>query len=76
MRYRAETCSGCGTRSEEWTADEDAYIADVRICPGCQRIEEERENDMAKAKGAQVGLLPKDVALAKVEQYAEEGGKR
>lgn len=73
QRHVNETCTGCGTRRDEWERDPDAFIADVTICPGCERIEQENENGPAKKKGAKVGLLPKDAALAKVEEYAESG---
>lgn len=73
-RHHAEHCSSCGTRKADWDEDPDAYIADVEICEGCKRIEQEQSNDVAKAKGAKVGLLPKAVALAKVDEYAEQGG--
>lgn len=73
MRYRAEHCPGCGTTRGDWDKDPDAFIADVEICPGCQRIEQENDNAPAKKKGAKVGLLPRAVALAKVEEYAEDG---
>lgn len=69
-QYQRTKCDGCGTAREDWTHP-DAYIADVEICPGCERLEQERENDVAKARGAKVGLLPRDVALAKIEEYAE-----
>lgn len=77
FRYdQAMRCGTCHTRRDEWDEDKDAYIADVEICPGCERIEEEHENDVAKRRGAKVGLLPKADALAKVMTYAEEGGTK
>jgi hypothetical protein len=40
----AQTCSGCGTRPEEWDPDQGgsrtAYLPSVTTCPGCQRIGE------------------------------------
>ena len=66
-RYESLVCS-CGTRQEEWERDSDAYIADVEVCPGCARIEQERGNDVAKVKGARIGLLPREIALRKMEQ--------
>jgi hypothetical protein len=79
LAYRyddALRCRSCGTRADDWDDDPDAFIADVEICKGCERIEEEHENDIAKRRGAKVGLLPKLEALAKVETYAEEGGAK
>lgn len=35
-----QTCRGCGTRPEEWDpkqgGDRKAYVAEVRVCPGCE----------------------------------------
>ncbi|WP_017585479.1 hypothetical protein [Nocardiopsis ganjiahuensis] len=46
-----ETCSGCGTRAEEWDPDRGgsrtAYLPTVSACPGCQRIGE-RQAHLAK----------------------------
>jgi hypothetical protein len=69
-------CQGCGTSDKDWESDPDAFIADVAVCPGCERLENERDNDVAKRRGAKIGLLPKAAALAKVEQYAETGGPK
>lgn len=69
-----QRCSGCRTLPEDWDADPDAYIADVEVCPGCQRLAEEQRNDVAKADGARIGLLPRALALEKVATYAEDGG--
>lgn len=37
------TCSGCGTRRDEWNPDKGgdrrAYIADVDVCQGCAHVE-------------------------------------
>ena len=76
LHDKAMRCGTCGTRKEDWADDPDAFIADVEICPGCERIEEEYDNDIAKRKGAKVGLLPHDEAVAKVMSYAEEGGAK
>ena len=45
-RNKAETCSGCGTRADEWAEDEDAYISDHHTCPGCVRLAEEQEHNL------------------------------
>jgi len=40
----AQTCSGCGTRAEEWDPEKGgskvAYLPTEKVCPGCQRISE------------------------------------
>lgn len=72
-RRERSLCPGCGTSKEEWRVDPDAYLADVEVCHGCERVELENENDVAKAKGAKVGLLPRDVAMAKLELQLESG---
>lgn len=76
MDDKSYRCGGCGTRPDDWDDDPDAYIADVVVCKGCERLEMERQNDVAKRSGAKVGLVPRAEAIAKVEQYAEPGGKR
>lgn len=76
LRYRSSVCSGCGTRAEDWERDTDAYITDVEVCPGCERVEMERENSMAKRKDARIQLLPRIDALARVASYAEDGAER
>lgn len=75
-RWEASKCGGCGTSRDQWEKDRDAFIADVEICPGCERIEQEQDNGPAQRKGAKIALLPKEIALAKVEEYAEEGGRK
>lgn len=44
-----QTCNGCGTRAEEWNpeqgGDRRAYIAEVRVCPGCE-VRERGEADL------------------------------
>lgn len=48
----AETCSGCGTRAEEWDPERGgsrtAYLPAETVCPGCRRIGE-RQEQIAKA---------------------------
>lgn len=42
MRQR-QTCSGCGTRPDEWDPQEggglDAYAAEPQLCFGCAAVE-------------------------------------
>ena len=69
MREKSLTCSGCGTRRDEWEADPDAYISIHEPCPGCVRIEEEQQNIGEKDRGMKVGLLPFKVYMANREKY-------
>lgn len=56
-------CGSCKTRDEDWKRDRDAFVGDITICPGCQRIEEEQENARnLKLRGARIGLVPKELA--------------
>lgn len=45
---RGRTCSGCGTRPEEWDpkqgGDRFAYVASQRYCPGCEVLHQEGRN--------------------------------
>lgn len=70
-REQALTCSGCGTRKDEWEEDRDAYISVHEVCPGCQRIAEENENVPDQIRGAKVGLLPKAEYFANRGRYEE-----
>ena len=53
-----QTCSGCGTRAEEWNptlgGDYHAYEAEMVVCQGCVQIEraqsEAQENKMRGKK--------------------------
>lgn len=68
LRYKASACPGCGTRAEDWARDKDAFITHTEVCPGCERVEQERENDVAKRKGTRISLLPRAVALSKLSE--------
>jgi len=61
-RERAKCCPGCGTRAEEWKRDRFAYVGQTRYCPGCEILEQERENVREDARGVTVHLTP--LALA------------
>lgn len=67
LRYQSLACPDCGTRQEDWDEDEDKFLGDLYHCEGCARVAQERENIPDDAKGMHVRLLPKDVALARVE---------
>jgi hypothetical protein len=66
MAWRREQrliCPGCRTRKEEWQRDRDAFIGNIEVCPGCDRLEQERENaSNMKQRGLHVGLVPKEFA--------------
>lgn len=65
-------CGGCGTRQSEWDRDRDAYVGDITICPGCERVDQERENAKGmNAKGLRIGLVP--MALAKTGEEVGAG---
>ena len=60
------TCSGCGTRADEWDEDDDAYIGDQVMCEGCARIAQEQANiprdpEGQPRPGIHVFLAPRDV---------------
>lgn len=69
MREKAATCSGCGTRRDEWQADPDAYISVHETCPGCQRLEEEQANVSDSSKGVKLALVPREAYFANRESY-------
>ena len=67
MAYRAysrTTCSGCGTRADEWEpalgGDRFAYVTETHRCPGCELIEMERDQvpDGPEGRGVKIGLRP------------------
>lgn len=73
IREQNRRCGSCGTRKDEWAEDPDVYVGDIEICEGCARIEQERENDIAKRPGAKIGLLPRRAAVTKMRNANEEG---
>lgn len=65
MVRERQTCSGCGTRREEWIGPDDkphldAYEAKAQLCYGCRAIsaEQERQGETPPA-GLQIVLKPK-----------------
>lgn len=61
---QAEICA-CGTRADEWEHDRFAYVAQSRRCPGCEIIEQEREQQRGLPggdKGLRVFLMPRALA--------------
>lgn len=52
-----ERCPSCGTRPEEWSDDNNAYIGDVIRCRGCEvRQRTEETVDPKAGRGQQVVL--------------------
>lgn len=64
-------CTGCGTRPEEWERDSNAYIGDIVYCPGCERLEQERDNIPEGSKGTRPSLLPKAEALERAKTLGD-----
>lgn len=58
QRAKLEICNECGTREKEWEEDRDAYVADTRRCPGCERLETERDyvRQVAEEGGSDRGI--------------------
>lgn len=64
------TCTGCGTRADEWDEDEIAYIGDQIRCEGCAAIAQEQNNipkgpDGSPRPGVHVYLAPREVYEAR-----------
>jgi hypothetical protein len=66
LAYQRATCSGCGTRLEEWRpehgGDRFAYVVDSHTCPGCELVEMERDQtpDGPEGRGVKIGLTPRE----------------
>lgn len=69
-RDKRSRCNGCGTRKEDWVEDEDAFISWHEKCPGCERLEQERDNVPEGSHGVHFRLLPRDVAIQMTEAQA------
>jgi hypothetical protein len=57
MRNKTETCSGCGTRPDEWSLDEHAYLSDHWTCEGCARLAEEKSYNLDRS-GPEGSIAP------------------
>jgi len=57
LRRKALSCSGCGTRREEWDKDRYAYVASAQRCTGCELIAMESEQVPPHEKGIRIGLV-------------------
>lgn len=62
VRSRQTICS-CGTRMEDWKHDRFAYVGQQRQCPGCEVLEQEKENVPEQHRGhTHVYLVPRELA--------------
>ncbi|MFD7980180.1 hypothetical protein [Streptomyces sp. NPDC059071] len=82
--YQRTVCSQCGTRHEDWDHGgpndaEDAYVAVVQRCVGCQVIADKQE-EAAKdgdLHGKKIALVPASVHAAReVERELKERARR
>ncbi len=64
-------CNGCGTRKEDWEQNPDAYIGNFEVCPGCERLEAERDNVSDGTLGVHYSLLPQEEALRRAESIGD-----
>lgn len=62
---KAQGCSGCGTRMEEWEEDRFAYVAEVEQCPGCELLAMEQKQIPKDMEGAKVFLMPREMYEAR-----------
>lgn len=67
-REQRKVCNGCGTRAEEWSKDRFAYVGQQHYCPGCDLVEQERDNVREDARGVTVYLTPREFARAPDER--------
>lgn len=62
-RDQLAICPTCRTRKEDWERDRDAFVGNIEQCPGCDRLEQEKENAQStKLRGLHIGLVPKEFA--------------
>ncbi len=76
LHERAQVCSGCGTRRDEWKADEFAYVAESSQCTGCELIERERAHVPPEVRGAKTYLVPREVAEAQIQMELEQARRK
>lgn len=57
-------CPDCGTREEEWDADEEAYVALAVRCAGCEAIADRQADIEQDARGIKVSLVTPAVKAA------------
>jgi hypothetical protein len=68
-------CPDCGTREEEWDADDEAYVTLAVRCPGCEAIADRQAEIPQDARGIKVSLVTPAVKAAvrvKAEMRARE----
>ncbi|MEU6054236.1 hypothetical protein ABZ829_27920 [Streptomyces xanthochromogenes] len=69
--YQRTVCPSCGTRHEDWDhglpGEEDAYVASVQRCVGCQVIADKQAElkDEPDTHGTKIALLPVAVHAAR-----------
>lgn len=73
MRWEREACSGCQTRREDWAKDPFAFVADMDVCPGCELLEQAREQVPEKAQGVKLYLVPRAVMEARIAAGEDVG---
>lgn len=58
--FQSEACSHCCTRAEDWDPTRggrrDAYLAEIRDCPGCAVTESATQTLRARQEQGQAGL--------------------
>lgn len=72
----ADVCRKCGTRGSEWEKDPyDAYMGQLHVCLGCQRLEQEQRNIDPKAAGyTSAYLVPPELAVDDTAAIRAQGG--
>lgn len=73
MEYRQQmrtVCDGCGTRAVDWERNPNAFIALFDVCPGCQRLEEDRDNVPDGLKGVHHHLVPEEEGIRRTEEMS------
>jgi len=62
--YVATVCPHCGTREDEWEADEEAYVAMATRCPGCEALAERQAQIPPEEHGVKLSLVTPAVRAA------------
>ena len=73
QRRKREVCAGCGTRRAEWASDPFAFVATMDACPGCELIEQAREQVPEQAQGVKLYLIPREVMEARIAAGEDVG---
>lgn len=64
-------CGGCNTQDDDWQRDKFAYVGASDRCPGCEILEQEREQVPPGQKGVRVYLEPRELAEARASAETE-----